>query len=165
MVAEIADVIQIGARNMQNFSLLKTVGRTSKAVLIKRGLASTVEDLLMSAEYVLSQGNSRVIVCERGIRTFERTTRNTLDLNAVPVLKNLSHLPVAVDPSHGTGHSHLVVPMALAATAAGADVLMVEVHPDPRKAVSDGAQTLDFPQFAELVQGVRGIAQVVGRTV
>jgi 3-deoxy-7-phosphoheptulonate synthase len=163
MVAEIADVIQIGARNMQNFSLLKTVGRMGKPVLLKRGLACTVEDLLMSAEYILSQGNEQVILCERGIRTFEKATRNTLDLNAVPVIRSLSHLPIAVDPSHGTGYSSLVTPMALASVAAGADLLMVEVHPDPRKAVSDGAQTLNFAQFDGMLEGAGKVARAVGR--
>lgn len=165
MVAEIADVLQIGARNTQNFSLLKAVGRIQKPVLLKRGIAGTLEELLMSAEYILSQGNANVILCERGIRTFERATRNTLDLNAVPVLHNLTHLPVAVDPSHGTGQADLVAPMALAAVACGADALMVETHPTPSKATSDGAQTIDARQFAAMMRDLRRVATVVGRKV
>lgn len=165
MVAELADVVQIGARNTQNFSLLKAVGRTRKPVLLKRGIAGTIEELLMSAEYILSQGNDRIILCERGIRTFEKATRNTLDLNAVPVLKKLTHLPVAVDPSHGIGIAEFVAPMALAGVACGADLLLVETHPEPQKATSDGAQTLDAPTFQRMMEGVRGIAAVVGRSV
>ncbi len=163
MVAEVADVLQIGARNMQNFNLLKAVGKTRTPVMIKRGLANTIEELLMSAEYVLSQGNPGVFVCERGIRTFERATRNTLDLNAVPVLKKLSHLPVAVDPSHGTGYADLVPPMTLAGVAAGADAIMLEIHPRPKEAVSDGGQTIDFPTFTALMKQVRAVAAAVGR--
>ncbi|MCS6771323.1 MAG: 3-deoxy-7-phosphoheptulonate synthase [Kiritimatiellae bacterium] len=165
MVAELADVVQIGARNTQNFSLLKAVGRTRTPVLLKRGIAGTVEELLMSAEYILSQGNDRVILCERGIRTFEKATRNTLDLNAVPVLKKLSHLPVAVDPSHGIGIAEFVVPMALAGVACGADLLLVEMHPEPQKATSDGAQTINPEQFRRLMEGARGVAAAIGRTV
>lgn len=165
MVAEIADVVQIGARNTQNYSLLKAVGRTRTPVLLKRGIAGTIEELLMSAEYILSQGNERVILCERGIRTYEKATRNTLDLNAVPVLKKLTHLPLAVDPSHGTGVADLVAPMALAGIACGGDLLLVETHPNPQKAVSDGAQTINETQFKQMMDGVRGIASVVGRTV
>ncbi len=165
MVAEVADVIQIGARNTQNYSLLKAVGRARKPVLLKRGISGTIEELLMSAEYILSQGCEHVILCERGIRTYEKATRNTLDLNAVPVLKKLSHLPVAVDPSHGTGVADLVAPMALAGVACGADLLLVEAHPNPQKAVSDGAQTLDESQFNKMLDGVRGIAAVLGRTI
>jgi 3-deoxy-7-phosphoheptulonate synthase len=163
MVAEVTDVIQIGARNMQNFNLLKAVGRTQTAVMIKRALSATIEEWLMSAEYVMSQGNHRVILCERGIRTFERATRNTLDLNAVPVIKKLSHLPIAVDPSHGTGYADLVIPMARAAVAAGCDAIMVEVHPNPREATSDGAQTLDLPAFARMMKQLRQIARALGR--
>ena len=163
MVAEVADVIQIGARNMQNFNLLKAVGRTRTPVMIKRGLANTIEELLMSAEYVLSQGNSNVFVCERGIRTYEKATRNTLDLNAVPVIKKWSHIPVAVDPSHGTGYADLVPPMALAGVAAGADALMLEVHPRPKEAVSDGGQTIDFKTLAALMKTLRAVARAVGR--
>ena len=165
MVAEAADVIQIGARNTQNFSLLKAVGRTRKPVLLKRGIAGTIEELLMSAEYILSQGNDQVILCERGIRTYEKATRNTLDLNAVPVLKKLTHLPVAVDPSHGTGIADLVTPMALAGVACGADLLLVETHPEPQKATSDGAQTLNAAQFKRMMDGISGIASVIGRSV
>lgn len=165
MVAEMADVVQIGARNTQNFSLLKAVGRTRKPVLLKRGIAGTIEELLMSAEYIMSQGNDQVILCERGIRTFEKATRNTLDLNAVPVLKKLTHLPVAVDPSHGTGVADFVTPMALAGVACGGDVLMVETHPNPQQATSDGAQTINEAQFKRMMDGVRGIAAAIGRTV
>jgi 3-deoxy-7-phosphoheptulonate synthase len=165
MVAEVADVLQVGARNMQNFNLLKAVGRTRKPVMIKRGLANSIEELLMSAEYVLSQGNPDVLLCERGIRTFEKATRNTLDLNAVPVIKKWSHLPVAVDPSHGTGYADLVSPMALAGVACGADAIMVEVHPKPKEAVSDGAQTLDFKQFEAMMKSLRAVAAAVGRKV
>lgn len=165
MLAEVADVVQIGARNTQNYSLLKAVGRTQTPVLLKRGIAGTIEELLMSAEYIASQGNERVILCERGIRTYEKATRNTLDLNAVPVLKKLTHLPVSVDPSHGTGVADLVMPMAMAGVACGADLLLVESHPNPQKATSDGAQTIDEAQFAQMMDGVRGIASVIGRTI
>lgn len=165
MVAEMADVVQIGARNTQNFSLLKAVGRTRRPVLLKRGISGTLEELLMSAEYILSQGNDQVILCERGIRTFEKATRNTLDLNAVPVLKKLTHLPVAVDPSHGIGIAEFVAPMALAGVACGADLLLVETHPEPQKATSDGAQTLDAAAFQRMMDGVRRIAAAVGRAV
>ncbi|HMP73318.1 MAG TPA: 3-deoxy-7-phosphoheptulonate synthase [Kiritimatiellia bacterium] len=165
MVAEAADILQIGARNTQNFALLKAVGRTRTPVLLKRGISGTVEELLMSAEYIMSQGNSQVILCERGIRTFETATRNTLDLNAVPLLKSLTHLPVAVDPSHGTGIRHLVGPMAMAAVAAGADMLLVEIHPHPEEAVSDGAQTLDFDLFGRLLDGAGKVAAAIGRSL
>jgi 3-deoxy-7-phosphoheptulonate synthase len=165
MVAEVADVIQIGARNVQNYNLLKAVGRTSRPILLKRGMSSTLEELLMSAEYIMSQGNGNVIMCERGIRTFEKFTRNTLDLNAVPVLKRESHLPVAVDPSHGTGYRDLVLPMALASVASGADAVMVEVHPNPEKAWSDGSQTLSLPQFGALMKQCRAVAKAVGRAI
>jgi 3-deoxy-7-phosphoheptulonate synthase len=165
MVAEAADIMQIGARNVQNYNLLKAVGRTTRPVLLKRGMASTLEELLMSAEYIMSQGNANVILCERGIRTFEKFTRNTLDLNAVPVLKRESHLPVAVDPSHGTGYRDLVAPMALASVAAGADSIMVEVHPQPEKAWSDGSQTLSVQQFESLMKQCRAVAKAVGRSV
>jgi 3-deoxy-7-phosphoheptulonate synthase len=144
---------------------LKAVGRTTTAVMIKRGMAATIEEWLMSAEYVMSQGNQRVFLCERGIRTFERATRNTLDLNAVPVIKKLSHLPIAVDPSHGTGYSDLVVPMARAGVAAGCDAIMVEVHPNPREATSDGGQTLDLAAFDRMMKQLRPIARAVGRTL
>jgi 3-deoxy-7-phosphoheptulonate synthase len=165
LVARYADVLQVGARNMQNYSLLREVGQAGKPVLLKRGPASSVEEWLMSAEHVMSQGNSQVILCERGIRTFETATRNTLDLNALPVVKELSHLPVIVDPSHGTGMRDKVAPMARAAIAAGADGLIVEVHHDPDHALSDGPQSLTPEQFDELVRQIRTIAEVVGRTV
>ena len=165
MVSEFADVIQVGARNMQNFNLLKVLGRCKKPVMLKRGLASTLEELLMSAEYVMSEGNQDVILCERGIRTFEKFTRNTLDLSAVPVLKRESHLPVVVDPSHGTGHWDLVAPMAKAAIAAGADGLILEVHPDPAKAVSDGAQSLTPKRFKDLMVELELVARAVGRNL
>jgi 3-deoxy-7-phosphoheptulonate synthase len=163
LLARYADILQIGARNIQNFSLLREVGRTDRPVLLKRGLASTIEEWLMSAEHVMSQGNRQVILCERGIRTFETYTRNTLDLNAIPVVKELSHLPVLVDPSHGTGIRDKVGPMARAAVAAGADGLMIEVHHDPDHAMSDGPQSLYPDQFDELVRQIRTIAAVVGR--
>ncbi|MEG2314784.1 MAG: 3-deoxy-7-phosphoheptulonate synthase, partial [Clostridia bacterium] len=151
------DVIQVGARNMQNFELLKELGRTNKPILLKRGLANTLEELLMSAEYVMAGGNSRVILCERGIRTFETATRNTLDLSAIPMLKKMSHLPVIVDPSHATGIAALVKPMALAATVAGADGLMIEVHNDPKRALCDGAQSLTPDAFRDLMACVRAV--------
>lgn len=151
------DVIQVGARNMQNFELLKELGRTDKPILIKRGLANTLQELLMSAEYVMAGGNGKVALCERGIRTFETSTRNTLDLSAVPMLKKLTHLPVIVDPSHATGISWMVKPMALAATAAGADGLMIEVHNDPAHALCDGAQSLTPEAFRDVMQGVQAV--------
>ena len=165
LVARYADILQVGARNMQNFTLLREVGHAEKPVLLKRGMACTIEEWLMSAEHVLSQGNSKVILCERGIRTFETYTRNTLDLNAVPVVKELSHLPVIVDPSHGTGIRDKVAPMARAAIAAGADGLIIEVHHDPDHALSDGPQSLYPAQYAELVGQIRTIAAVIGRRV
>ena len=165
LVARYADILQVGARNMQNYSLLKEVGHAQKPILLKRGLAATIEEWLMSAEHVMSHGNSQVILCERGIRTFETYTRNTLDLNAIPVVKELSHLPVIVDPSHGTGIRNKVAPMARAAVAAGADGVIVEVHHDPDHALSDGAQSLYPVQFDELVEQIRMIAQAIGRTV
>ena len=151
------DVIQVGARNMQNFELLKELGHTGKPILIKRGLANTLQELLMSAEYVMAGGNEQVILCERGIRTFETATRNTLDLSAVPMLKKLTHLPVIVDPSHATGISWMVKPMALAAAAAGADGLMIEVHNDPKRALCDGAQSLTPEAFRDVMEGVRAV--------
>ena len=151
------DVIQVGARHMQNFELLKELGHTGKPILIKRGLANTLQELLMSAEYVMAGGNEKVILCERGIRTFETATRNTLDLSAVPMLKKLTHLPVIVDPSHATGISWMVKPMALAATAAGADGLMIEVHNDPKRALCDGAQSLTPEAFRDVMEGVRAV--------
>ena len=155
------DIIQVGARNMQNFDLLKELGKTDKPILLKRGLANTLQELLMSAEYIMSEGNSKVILCERGIRTFETATRNTLDLSAVPVLHNLTHLPVVVDPSHATGKADLVAPMAYAATAAGADGIMVEVHNDPTHALCDGAQSITPPRFDEISRKVRQIREVL----
>ncbi len=165
VISEYADCLQVGARNIQNFQLLKEVGKTNKPVLLKRGLSTTIEEFLMSAEYVLSGGNSNVILCERGIRTFETATRNTLDISAVPVLKEKTHLPVIVDPSHGTGHARYVEPMAFAAIAAGADGLMIEVHPRPEEALSDGPQSLRPNEFEKLMEGIRRIAAAVGREV
>jgi len=163
IVAEHADIIQVGARNMQNFGLLKAVGKTDKPVLLKRGMMSTINETLMSAEYILSEGNKDVILCERGIRTFETETRNTLDISAVPVFKKLTHLPVVVDPSHGTGHWDLVIPMAKAAVVAGADGLMVEVHPNPAEAFSDGAQSLKPQTFRTLMQEIKPLLHLVGK--
>jgi 3-deoxy-7-phosphoheptulonate synthase len=160
-----ADVIQIGARNMQNFSLLKRVSRIAKPVLLKRGLSATLEEWLMSAEYVMSGGNYNVILCERGVRTFSDHSRNTLDLSVIPPAKHLSHLPVLVDPSHGTGKRDYVPPMALAALAAGADGLLLEVHPDPDRALSDGAQSLDFAGFTRLMESLRRLAEPLGRVL
>ncbi|MGH9512330.1 MAG: 3-deoxy-7-phosphoheptulonate synthase [Terriglobales bacterium] len=165
LVEEYADVIQIGARNMQNFSLLKRAGRASKPVLLKRGMSATLEELLMAAEYVMSEGNYNVILCERGVRTFADHTRNTLDLSLIPAVQRLSHLPIVVDPSHGTGKRNKVTPLSRAAVAVGADGLIVEVHHDPDKALSDGIQSLYPDQFDELMNQVRQIAPVVGRTV
>lgn len=155
------DIIQVGARNMQNFDLLKELGKTRKPILLKRGLANTLQELLMSAEYIMSEGNEQIILCERGIRTFETATRNTLDLSAVSVLHNLSHLPVVVDPSHATGKAHLVAPMAYAATAAGADGIMIEVHNDPAKALCDGPQSLTPSQFDVINRKVQQIREVI----
>ena len=165
LVHRYTDVFQIGARNMQNFALLKEVGKSDKPVFLKRGPSATIDEWLMSAEYVLSNGNPNVMLCERGIRTFETYTRNTLDLSAVPVIKKISHLPIIVDPSHGTGIRGKVIPMARAAVAAGADGIMVETHPEPEKAKSDGPQSLYFNQFNELMQQIRVIAEALGRTV
>jgi len=165
LVASYADVLQIGARNMQNYSLLTEVGRVRRPVLLKRGMSATVKDLLLAAEYVMSQGNPDVILCERGIRTFETATRNTFDVSAIPVLKKETHLPVVADPSHAGGYRYLVAPLAYAAVAAGADGLIVEVHPEPECATSDGEQSLDFPQFDALMKGLRPFAEVVGRTL
>jgi 3-deoxy-7-phosphoheptulonate synthase len=164
MVSEYADVLQVGARNMQNFTLLSAVGQSRQAVLLKRGMSSTVEDLLMAAEYILAGGNANVMVCERGIRTFETSTRNTFDLNAIPVLKNLTHLPVIADPSHAVGKSELVEPVARAAIAAGADGLILEVHLDPANAMSDGRQSLTPAAFTQLMESVRRVAEAVGRS-
>jgi len=164
-VAEVADIIQIGARNMQNFSLLKAAGRSKKPVLLKRGMSATIEELLLSAEYLLAEGNHDVILCERGVRSFDTATRNLFDISAIPVVHKLSHLPIIADPSHGTGLRDKVIPMARAAVAAGADGIMVEVHPNPDAALSDGAQTLFPDQFAQLMREVRAIAEVIGRRV
>ena len=165
LVAKYADVLQIGTRNMQNYALLNAVGKTNMPVLLKRGMMSTIEELLMSAEYILSNGNHKVILCERGIRTFEKYTRNTLDINAVPVLKELTHLPVVVDPSHATGRWTLVKATSKAAVAAGADGLIIEVHPNPAEASSDGEQSLKPQRFAELMVEVGRVAQAVNRTL
>jgi 3-deoxy-7-phosphoheptulonate synthase len=159
------DVLQIGARNMQNFALLREVGKLRKPVLLKRGMSATIEEWLMAAEYVLAGGNQNVMLCERGIRTFETALRNTLDLSCVPLIHQLSHLPVVVDPSHATGMRDKVLPMALAAVAAGADAIMVEVHPTPERALSDGAQSLDVAGFEDLVARMRTVARAVGRDV
>lgn len=162
-VAEVADIIQLGARNMQNFTLLEEAGKTQKPILLKRGMSATVEDLLLSAEYIISQYNYNIILCERGIRTFETATRNTLDLNAVPVLKKESHLPVFVDPSHGVGIWDKIPPMALASIAAGADGLMIEVHQRPDEALSDGYQSLDPKRFKTLLEKIKELAPIVGK--
>lgn len=163
LVQEYADIIQIGARNMQNYMLLKNLGDTDKPILLKRGISSTIDELLMSAEYIVSRGNPNVILCERGIRTFETAYRNTLDLNAIPLLRELTHLPVIVDPSHGTGRWNLVKPMSMAAVAAGADGLIVEIHPEPSKAYSDGQQSLKPEKFGELMKAVGEVGRSVGR--
>lgn len=162
---EDVDIIQVGARNMQNFELLKALGKCDKPILLKRGLANTIEELLMSAEYIMAAGNERVILCERGIRTFETMTRNTLDISAVPLLKSLSHLPVVVDPSHAAGISRLVEPLALAAVAAGADGLIIEVHNDPPHTLSDGAQSLTPEQFTALTRRIEEVAPLFGKTI
>ncbi|MCC6383312.1 MAG: 3-deoxy-7-phosphoheptulonate synthase [Dehalococcoidia bacterium] len=165
VVARTADVIQIGARNMQNFILLDEVGKAKKPVMLKRALSGQIEEWLLAAEYILAQGNPHVILCERGIRTFETAYRNTFDINAIPLVKELSHLPVVADPSHGTGKWKLVTPVAMAATAAGADGLMIEVHPSPDHALSDGAQSLTHERFAEMMRAVSAVAASVERTV
>ncbi len=165
LVASYSDILQVGARNMQNYNLLRELGRQPKPVLLKRGISATIEELLLSAEYILSGGNESVILCERGIRTFESYTRNTMDISAIPVVKKLSHLPIVADPSHGTGRRDKVIPMARAAVAAGADGLIIEVHPDPDRALSDGAQSLRPDQFTELMRQLRMIAAAVDRTV
>ena len=165
LVAEVADCIQIGARNMQNYSLLKTVGRIGKPVLLKRGMAATIQDLLLSAEYILSEGNPHVILCERGLRSFDSASRNLFDLTAIPVVHQLSHLPIVADPSHATGRRDKVMPMARAAVAAGADGLLIEMHPHPDRALSDGAQSLNGDQFAELMQQIRRVAEAVDRQI
>ncbi|HUQ92988.1 MAG TPA: 3-deoxy-7-phosphoheptulonate synthase [Bryobacteraceae bacterium] len=165
LMSQYVDIFQVGARNMQNFNLLKELGHSRTPVLLKRGIAATIEELLLSAEYLLSGGNYKVILCERGIRTFESYTRNTMDISAIPVVKKLSHLPIMADPSHGTGRRDKVIPMARAAVAAGADGFLVEVHPEPDKALSDGAQSLFPQQFAELMRQSRLIAEAVGRNL
>ncbi|MFL5516276.1 MAG: 3-deoxy-7-phosphoheptulonate synthase, partial [Gemmatimonadales bacterium] len=164
-VIEVADIVQIGARNMQNYSLLKHAGRCGKPILLKRGLSATIQELLLSAEYILAEGNRRVILCERGVRSFDQATRNLFDLSAVAVVHGLSHLPIVADPSHGTGHRDMVIPMARAAVAAGADGLLVEVHPTPDRALSDGAQSLYPEQFERMMKEVRLIAEAIGRRV
>ncbi len=164
-VADVADCIQIGARNMQNYSLLKTVGKLNKPVLIKRGMAATISDLLLSAEYVLAEGNENVILCERGVRSFDSAARNMLDLTAIPIVHRLSHLPIIADPSHGTGMRDKVTPMARAAVAAGADGVIIEVHPEPDRALSDGAQSLYPDQFTQLVKELKAVAAAIGRRV
>jgi 3-deoxy-7-phosphoheptulonate synthase len=165
LLAAYSDILQVGARNMQNFNLLRELGRQSKPVLLKRGISATIEELLLSSEYILAGGNYDVILCERGIRTFETYTRNTMDISAIPVVKKLSHLPIIADPSHGVGRRDKVVPMARAAVAAGADGLIVEVHHDPDRALSDGAQSLRPDQFQLLMSQLRIIAPAVGRTI
>ena len=165
LVAKYADVIQVGARNMQNFSLLKELGRVDKPILLKRGMMNTIKEFLMSAEYVLSEGNHQVILCERGIRTFETATRNTLDISCIPVLKKETHLPIIIDPSHATGHWDLVESMSRASIAAGADGLIIEVHPDPVKAFSDGPQSLKPEKFDRLMENLRPFAELMGRTL
>ena len=165
LVAEYCDIVQIGARNMQNFNLLREVGKINKPVLLKRGLSATIEEWIMAAEYVLSGGNEQVIFCERGIRTFETFTRNTLDISAVPIIKSLTHLPIIVDPSHGTGKWNLVQPMARASVAAGADGLMIEVHPDPLHAMSDGPQSLKPHKFDAVMKELQQMAQIMGKTL
>jgi 3-deoxy-7-phosphoheptulonate synthase len=159
------DLLQVGARNMQNFNLLRELGKLRRPVLLKRGIAATLEELLLSAEYILAGGNYDVILCERGIRTFETYTRNTMDISAIPIVKKLSHLPMTADPSHGTGRRDKVAPMARAALAAGCDALLIEVHPDPEKALSDGPQSLYPEQFSKLMDELRMIAPAVGRMI
>ena len=165
LVSRSADMLQVGARNMQNFSLLEEVGRSNKPVLLKRGLSATTTELLLAAEHVMAAGNSNVVLCERGIRTFETSTRSTLDVSAIPVLKEETHLPVIVDPSHAGGRARLVIPLALASIAAGADGIMVEVHPDPDSALSDGDQSLTIEMFGELMRAASPVAKAVGRTI
>jgi 3-deoxy-7-phosphoheptulonate synthase len=165
VVAEHADCIQIGARNMQNYSLLKTVGKLGRPVMLKRGMAATISDLLLSAEYILSEGNSQVILCERGVRTFDPAVRNMFDLTSIPMVHGLSHLPIVADPSHGTGLRDMVIPMARAAVAAGADGIIVEMHPEPDRALSDGAQSLYPDQFATLIKELRAVTSAIGRSI
>lgn len=165
LVASYVDILQIGARNVQNFKLLQEIGKVGKAVVLKRGFATTYEEWLLAAEYILNEGNNKLVLCERGIRTFEKYTRNTMDIGAIPAIKALSHLPIIADPSHGTGHWEMVSPMALASVAAGADGLLIEVHRDPAAALSDGFQSLNLDNFANLMNGARDIARCVGRKV
>jgi len=165
LVVKYADILQVGARNMQNFILLDAVGKTEKPVMLKRGMSATIQEWLLAAEYIMAQGNRNVILCERGIRTFENYTRNTTDISAVPIIHKLSHLPVIVDPSHGTGKWYLVGPLALAAVAAGADGLLIEVHPTPDSALKDGAQSLTFEHFEQLMQQLNSVASAVGRGI
>lgn len=165
LVAEFADCLQIGARNMQNYSLLKTVGKIGKPVLLKRGMAATIQDLLLSAEYILAEGNTQVILCERGLRSFDTASRNLFDLTAIPIVQQLSHLPIVADPSHGTGRRDKVLPMARAAVAAGADGVIIEVHPQPEKAMSDGAQSQTPDQFTETMRQLRRVADAIGRSI
>lgn len=165
LIADYVDILQVGARNMQNFALLEKVGKISKPILLKRGLMSTIEELLMSAEYIMANGNRNVILCERGIRTFEKYTRNTLDMSAVPVIQKLSHLPVIVDPSHATGERYMIGPLSLGAIASGADGLMVEIHPDPDKALCDGYQSLPLPQFEGMMTQLTAVAESVNRKI
>jgi 3-deoxy-7-phosphoheptulonate synthase len=165
LVNKYADILQVGARNMSNYALLKDLGKINKAVMLKRGMSATMQELLMSAEYIASEGNQNIILCERGIRTFETATRNTLDLSIVPLIRERSHLPIVVDPSHGTGIRSLIVPMAKAAVASGADGLMIEVHPDPEKAFSDGAQSLIPEEFAALVNDLVKYLKLEGKTL
>jgi len=164
-VAKYADIVQIGARNMQNFHLLQEVGRSKLPVILKRGLSATIEEWLNAAEYIMNEGNYNIILCERGIRTFETYTRNTMDLSSIPAVKELSHLPVIADPSHGTGRWKLVTPMSRAAIAAGADGIIVEVHPDPKEALSDGPQSLNFDSFTEMMKDIKKIAEILGREI
>jgi 3-deoxy-7-phosphoheptulonate synthase len=163
LVSRYADILQVGTRNMQNFALLDEVGKAQMPVMLKRGLSATIQEWLLSAEYILAQGNRQVMLCERGIRTFETYTRNTMDISAIPIIKKLSHLPIIADPSHGTGKWHLVTPVSLAAVAAGADGLMIEVHPSPEHALKDGAQSLTFENFQQLMAQVVPVAASVGR--
>ncbi len=165
LIGEYTDIFQVGARNTQNYSLLKALGKVKKPVFLKRGISGKIEELLMSAEYILSGGNMQVMICERGIRTYETATRNTFDINAIPLLKELTHLPVVADPAHGTGMSNLVSPIAKAAVAAGTDALMIEVHPDPKRAWSDGAQSLTFEKFKQLMDELKPVAAAVGREI
>ncbi|MBT4511003.1 MAG: 3-deoxy-7-phosphoheptulonate synthase, partial [Chloroflexi bacterium] len=165
LVAKYADILQVGTRNMQNFILLDEVGRARKPVMLKRGISATIQEWLLSAEYILSQGNREVIFCERGVRTFETYTRNTMDISAIPIIKKLSHLPIIADPSHGTGKWYLVTPLTMASVAAGADGVMVEVHPNPDRALKDGPQSLNFDNFQQLMSQLTSVAASVGRKV